>query len=247
MSALGVKRRKSLPHPSGTAPPLSPLNIPEILEITLRCLTNSQIRYGPTYVCKAWHSSSLRILDDTATWNNDMVLPDDSTPTITATSPTLFEQQLLTATSLKVHLKSPFGGHVSQVPATTIQSLPKETLQRIRTLYYLDDVYEFSRHFNLDTFKPLQHLTTLYAITKTHYCYNLDELFLAFPNLKVLNLGQNLPFLGYARTKLMRLDQEEPFPATVEKLRSLTLKAVQVEGTLDQLLSQCPRLKELKL
>jgi len=46
---------------------------------------------------------------------------------------------------------------------------------------------------------------------------------------------------------LMRFVWEAPYPATTAKLRAFTLQFVEIYGSLDPLLSQCPRLKELNL
>jgi len=146
----------------------------------------------------AWHLISLRVLEDTVTWDHDMEPSNDTTDTITTTiaSLTQFDQQLLTATRLKVHFKTDSAdtSHISQALTTAIQNFPTWTQQRIRTLYHLDEVQGLFRHFHHDMFRPLQHLTTLHVITNGPYYHNLDGFFLTFPNLEELVLGQNPDF-----------------------------------------------------
>ncbi|KAF9350510.1 hypothetical protein BGX34_001186 [Mortierella sp. NVP85] len=225
--------------------------IPEILENILTHLSNPQIRYGPTYVCKARYSISLRALGDTAAIGSKDILPlSDTAATITTTSPSLFERQLLTTTRLKVHLKhdtSADSSHASQILTTAIQNIPSETQQQIRTLYYLNEAQGLFRHFSPETLRPLRQLTELHIMANTHRCYNLDELFLTLPNLKAFFLGQILQFTIHGQTRLTRSDWEAPFPISVGKLLSLTLQVVQLDRSLDQLLTQCLKLKEIKL
>jgi len=251
MSALGIQRTKYQLVSSRAALLLSSLDIPEILENVLRHLPNAQIRYGPICVCKAWHLVSLRVLGGTATWDHDMEPSNDTTDTIATTTarPTQFDQQLLTATRLKVHFKTDSAdtSHISQALTTAIQNSPTCTQQRIRTLYHLDEVQGLFKHFHHDMFRPLQHLTTLHVITNRPYYHNLDELFLTFPNLEELVLGQNLDFTVDEQIKLTRSNWEAPYPTTTVKLRALTPQSAELYGSLEQLLSQCLRLKELGL
>ncbi|KAG0236612.1 hypothetical protein B0O80DRAFT_500495 [Mortierella sp. GBAus27b] len=237
---------------SRTAPPPSPLDDPKILERVLKHLCCSQLRYGPLYVSKSWHAASLQLLTDTTTWSFDVILSDVMAGSLTA-GRTPFEQRLLTANCLKVHFKKGATIENSRVKAIlkeTIENFPTETRQRIQTLQYLEEGRYGEIFPEGALFSSIQHITRLHVMTHATYCHIWDRLFIDFPNLEEVFIGQDTKNSSRPdqRGRMKRNDWNRPWPASVSKLRSLTLQSLSMEvHNLNSLLTNCPKLKELRL
>ncbi|KAK3813061.1 MAG: hypothetical protein J3Q66DRAFT_42174 [Benniella sp.] len=159
---------------------------------------------------------------------------------------TELEQRLMNTNILRCSLRHHFdGSKISAKLSNIIHNLPSTALQRIRELHFV----EYSRyivHFRIEMFKALQHLTTLHIIVHTPWNFQLNRFFSTFPNLQELSLGDK-PHRISSRVTLDH-DMTGSWPATVEKLRSLTLFSLRFKPSLlDSLLKSCPKLKELKL
>ncbi|KAK3813060.1 MAG: hypothetical protein J3Q66DRAFT_403274 [Benniella sp.] len=240
-----INRRSTPNVPSST---LSALDIPEILERIFEFLSSSQIRCGPSRVCKSWRLLSLRFLSNTTVWDSYSLFKETHMPW------TEFEQRLMNTNILRCSLWHHFNGsEISAKLSTIINNLPNNALQRIRELHF-DENSRLTLHFHVEMFKALQHLTTLHIIVDIPWCFHLDGFFSTFPNLQELSLGHrfhriaNRGSLGTLGRETQDHDMTGPWPATVEKLQSLTLFSLNFKPSLlDSLLKSCPKLKELKL
>ncbi|KAF9345911.1 hypothetical protein BGX34_004368 [Mortierella sp. NVP85] len=235
--------RRSTPNvPSST---LSALDIPEILERIFEFLSSPQIRCGPSRVCKSWRLVSLRFFSNTTAWDSHPPFPATTIPW------TELKQQLTNTDILRCNLRHHFeGSEISAKLSNIINNLPSNALQRIRELHFVENS-KLTVHFHVSMFKALQHLTTLYIIVDIPWYFHLDGFFTRFPNLQELSMGHRFHRVSSRETlgrETLDHDITGPWPATVEKLRSLTLFSLRFKPSLlDSLLKYCPKLKELKL
>jgi len=230
--------RRSTPNvPSST---LSALDIPEILERILEFLSSPQIRCGASRVCKSWRLVSLRFFSNTTAWDSHPSFPATTIPW------TEFEQRLMNTDILRCSLRHHFdGSEVSAKLSNSINNLPSNALQRIRELHFVENS-KLTVHFRIEMFEALQHLTTLYIIVDIPWNFHLDGFFSTFPNLQELSLGHR--FHRVSSRETLERNIKGSWPATVERLRSLTLFSLRFKPSLlDSLLQSCPKLKELKL
>ncbi|KAF9353836.1 hypothetical protein BGX34_011346, partial [Mortierella sp. NVP85] len=237
--AFGIEtpHLRSTPNPSSS---LSPLDIPEILERIFEFLSSSQIRCGPSRVCKSWRLLSLRFISNTTTWDSRPSFQDTHMPW------TELEQRLMNTDVLRCNLRNHTNGaQISNALSTVINNLPSNARQRIQELHFVDNS-QLQVQFHVSMFKALQHLTTLYMITDIPWYFQLNGFFATFPNLQQLSLGHR--FHRVSSRETLERNIKGSWPATVERLRSLTLFSLRFKPSLlDSLLKSCPKLKELKL